>query len=248
MVDSDVMISNVVGDMQEVRVTLANPQFGDTLVVDSANLPTGVQVKSQSADEIILEAVSTSQTEATFDTALKTIGFTTSSADLTARVFNVGATNELGLEGNTATTSIYVVPDVDGDGVSDHLDLDSDNDGITDNIEAQTTDEYIAPSGVGGTVAFIDTNNDGLDDNYDAGIVAGGVHTGVGLTPVNTDAGLENGDDAADYQDTDADNDNIDDAAENGLGAAIRTGLSTPGTDADGDGLFDVFELSLIHI
>ena len=139
--------------------------------------------------------------------------------------------------------AIGVAPaDFDGDGIKDSLDIDSDNDGITDNIEAQTTDDYIAPSGVGGTAAFIDSNNDGLDDNFDAGIVAGGVHTGVGLTPVNTDAGLENGDDAADYQDTDADNDNIDDAVENGLGAAIQTGLSTSDTDADGDGLFDVFE------
>ena len=48
--------------------------------------------------------------------------------------------------------------DSDGDGIFDHLDIDSDNDGITDNVEAQTTADYIAPSGIGGTAAFVDTN------------------------------------------------------------------------------------------
>ena len=98
--------------------------------------------------------------------------------------------------------------DSDLDGIFDHLDIDSDNDGITDNVEAQTTADYIAPSGLGGTVAFVDTNRDGLDDNFDAGIIAGGDpltgHTGVGFTPVDTDS-----DGTADYRDTDSDNDGI---------------------------------------
>ena len=63
--------------------------------------------------------------------------------------------------------------DSDDDGIANRLDLDSDNDGITDNIEAQTTANYIAPSGAGGTEDFIDSNQDGLDDNYDAGVIAG---------------------------------------------------------------------------
>ena len=50
--------------------------------------------------------------------------------------------------------------DTDGDGLVDSLDIDSDNDGITDNVEAQTTRDYIAPSG-------IDSNNNGLDDIYE---------------------------------------------------------------------------------
>ena len=53
--------------------------------------------------------------------------------------------------------------DTDFDGIDDSLDIDSDNDGITDTVEAQTTAGYIAPSGIGGTAAFIDTNKDGLD-------------------------------------------------------------------------------------
>ena len=45
--------------------------------------------------------------------------------------------------------------DTDGDGIADYLDIDSDDDGIPDNVEAQTTADYVAPSG-------IDANNNGL--------------------------------------------------------------------------------------
>ena len=134
--------------------------------------------------------------------------------------------------------------DTDGDGIFNHHDLDSDSDGITDNVEAQATENYIAPSGQGGTTAFVDTNLDGLDDNFDAGVIAGGAHTGVGLTPVDTDSTLPSSDGVVDYLDTDSDNDGLDDAAEAGHGLSIQTGLSDATTDADGDGLFDVFEAS----
>ena len=144
----------------------------------------------------------------------------------------------------TFSANTVRVIDTDLDGVEDRLDIDSDNDGITDNVEAQLTANYIAPSGVGGTTAFIDTNQDGLDDNFDAGIIAGGAHTGVGLTPVDTDSTLPGSDGVVDYLDTDSDNDGLDDAAEAGHGLSIQTGLSDATTDADGDGLF----LSLIHI
>ena len=116
--------------------------------------------------------------------------------------------------------------DTDGDGIFNHHDLDSDSDGITDNVEAQATENYIAPSGQGGTTAFVDTNLDGLDDNFDAGVIAGGAHTGVGLTPVDTDSTLPSSDGVVDYLDTDSDNDGLDDAAEAGHGLSIQTGLS----------------------
>ena len=130
--------------------------------------------------------------------------------------------------------------DTDLDGIFNHLDLDSDNDGITDNVEAQATADYIAPSGLGGTAAFIDTNSDGLDDNYDEGVIAGGAHTGAGLTPVDTDNDSE-----ADYLDLDSENDGTEDAAERGTAGSTtaQTGvLSDATTDADGDGLLDEFE------
>jgi len=81
------------------------------------------------------------------------------------------------------------------DGILDKNDIDSDNDGITDNVEAQSTANYIAPSGQVADGTFVDANKDGLDDNYDStqssvtGTNAGGTftHTGTGLIPVNTD-------------------------------------------------------------
>ena len=100
----------------------------------------------------------------------------------------------------------YADRDSDLDGIADRLDIDSDNDGITDNVEAQTTQNYIAPSGIGGTAAFSDTNLDGLDDNFDAGLIAGGSPTGIGLTLVDTDSDSE-----VDYLDLDSDNDGTED-------------------------------------
>ncbi|KAG1647782.1 hypothetical protein GQR58_030335 [Nymphon striatum] len=52
------------------------------------------------------------------------------------------------------------ITDSDGDGIADYLDIDSDDDGVPDNVEAQTTADYIAPSGV-------DANANGLDDAYE---------------------------------------------------------------------------------
>ncbi|MBH03319.1 MAG: hypothetical protein CMP08_04230, partial [Xanthomonadales bacterium] len=112
--------------------------------------------------------------------------------------------------------------DTDGDGRPDYQDIDSDNDGITDNVEAHSTAGYVAPSGAGGTPAFIDANRDGLDDNYGPN----------GLTPADTD-----GDGRADYIDTDSDNDGRLDVSEAGH---ANTQLS--GIDSDYDGLDDTFD------
>ena len=129
-----------------------------------------------------------------------------------------------------------IAADTDGDGILNSLDLDADNDGITDNIEAQSTSGYIAPSGVG--AGTTDLNNDGLDDVYDPGAL--GAAGGIGLTPVNTD-----GVDTTDYVDLNSDNDALTDNQENGLGVAMVSGLSTALNDADGDGLFDVYETAI---
>ena len=90
--------------------------------------------------------------------------------------------------------------DTDGDGIPDYLDLDSDNDGIPDNVEAQSTSNYISPSG-------IDTDSDGLDDAYDSNV--SGVHVSMGLIPLDTD-----NDKYADFVDSDSDNDGYSDCEE----------------------------------
>ena len=135
--------------------------------------------------------------------------------------------------------------DSDGDGLLDQVDLDSDNDGITDNVEAQTTADYIAPSAIGASPEFIDTNNDGLDDRFDSGIIAGGTHTGMGLTPVNTDAGLVEGDLRPDFVDVDSDGDGLTDAVEAGHG--VSQAAIDASADTDGDGLRDVVEGAAVN-
>ena len=147
----------------------------------------------------------------------------------------------LGFSEASFTNAITTTPfgqDSDRDGIQDHLDIDSDNDGITDNIEAQSTAGFIAPSGIGADIT--DLNQDGLDDNFDSREVTVGDSAATQnealITPVDTDS-----DDTPDFLDTNSDNEGGNDTAEAGL-TGTATGLSDASTDADGDGLFDVFE------
>ena len=116
--------------------------------------------------------------------------------------------------------------DTDGDSYQDSLDIDADNDGLPDNIEAQSTTGYIAPSG-------IDIDKNGLDDIYES--TPG---SGEGLMPQDTD-----NDSISDYLDNDSDNDNVPDNLE-GHDAnhdSLQDVLPT-GTDSDEDGLDDGYE------
>lgn len=124
-----------------------------------------------------------------------------------------------------AETAVAI--DTDGDGIFDHFDLDSDNDGITDNVEAQSTDDYEAPTGN-------DADGDGLDDAYDSTLTTGAAGSN-GLDPEDTD-----GDGTDDYLDTDSDNDGLTDAEEAGHGVT-QAAIDASG-DADGDGIKDVVD------
>ncbi|NRA92276.1 MAG: hypothetical protein HRU26_06255, partial [Psychroserpens sp.] len=126
----------------------------------------------------------------------------------------------------------YVLASDVTDSLFNHNDLDSDNDGIPDNIEAQTTANYIAPSGAPNT-GFVDSNLDGLDDRYDDGQTGVGsnaegnyTHIGFGLLPVNTD-----GADQPDFFDDNSDNDAFSDADESGFTLSGVTGSN--GLDND---------------
>ncbi len=133
-------------------------------------------------------------------------------------VANVGSCVRIGIGG--------LAKDTDRDNIADHLDIDSDNDGITDNVEAQTTQDYIKPTGT-------DVDKDGLDDAYDKDTSNITATASKGLTPVDTD-----GDNTVDYLDSDSDDDGKLDIAERDDGA---TSVSDS-TDTDGDGLLDIFE------
>ncbi|MGB5666371.1 MAG: gliding motility-associated C-terminal domain-containing protein, partial [Maribacter sp.] len=114
--------------------------------------------------------------------------------------------------------------DSDGDGYADYLDIDSDDDGIPDNVEAQTTVDYLAPSGQ-------DTNGNGLDDIYEN-------NGNLGLFPIDTD-----GDSLPDYLDEDSDNDNVPDNIEgNDFNHDGIADAGLIGSDKDDDGLDDGFE------
>ncbi len=74
---------------------------------------------------------------------------------------------------------VDIIPfDMDGDGESDFVDLDSDNDGINDAYEVQDPNNYIPPLGQ-------DEDCDGLDDAYDGDF--GGIDIGGEFDDDNTD-------------------------------------------------------------
>jgi hypothetical protein len=107
------------------------------------------------------------------------------------------------------------IPDFDGDGIPNYLDLDSDNDGIPDLIEAGAPDT----NNNGMVDGFVDANGDGLADAY---------INGTALLKTGADI---NGDGKADsYPNRNLDND----AKPNPYDL-----------DSDGDGIVDVIEAGL---
>lgn len=110
----------------------------------------------------------------------------------------------------------YLLPDLDGDGLHDQVDLDSDNDGIHD----------VAENGLGG----FDGDQDGRIDDGNGLPVADAVGIPVQLSPLLTGKALPlpidfDGDGVRNQNDLDSDNDGLHDVTE------------TPGLDPDGDGL-----------
>ena len=125
-----------------------------------------------------------------------------------------------GPEGFTGELFASSICDTDGDGISNHLDLDSDNDGIYDLTESGALDE----SGVA------DSNNDGIIDNSTSNSGSNGLFNAIedndtvyaifSYTILDSDS-----DGTTDPYELDADNDSCYDAVEAGF------------TDTDDDGL-----------
>lgn len=115
------------------------------------------------------------------------------------------------------------IPDLDGDGKPNYKDIDADGDGIVDIIEAQSsTSSPAVPTGV-------DTDRDGIDDAFENNP----------LIIIDTDS-----DGTPDYLDTNSDNDALPDLIEGWDTDGDYTANTTPsGSDTDGDGLDDAFDL-----
>ncbi len=114
--------------------------------------------------------------------------------------------------------------DTDNDGTPDYLDTDSDGDGIPDSVEAG--DDLLA-------TPPIDTDNDGLPDFQDTDSdnddISDAIEAGADpLNPVDTD-----GDYTPDYRDSDSDNDDLPDVVE------IANGTDPLDPDTDGDTVSD---------
>ncbi|MEM6264780.1 MAG: FG-GAP-like repeat-containing protein [Bacteroidota bacterium] len=142
----------------------------------------------------------------------------------------------------TSGTSISLT-DTDGDGVMNHIDLDSDNDGISDVLEAGGTDA----NGDGIADNFTDSDADGLNDHHDPTdndptSSNDAIFTAASNAPLLLTNADTNGDGLADegYTSGDSDNDGILDMADldsdnDGIPDLIEVG----GVDSDGDGRVD---------
>ena len=129
--------------------------------------------------------------------------------------------------GSTIVNGVMASLDSDGDGIPNHLDLDSDNDGLTDVTESDGTD----------------ANNDGIaDGTVGTATLSNGIPSsaGNGTSPTNSD-----GDTINDYLDIDADNDGIPDniEAQTTNGYIAPSGVGTGITDNNNNGVDDNYEV-----
>lgn len=120
--------------------------------------------------------------------------------------------------------TIIPLKDMDGDGLFNHVDLDSDNDGIPDILEANG--DALDTDGDGILDGFADSDQDGMSEQIDPD------NDGAPLVSLDTDNdGLFN------QIDLDSDNDGMTDAREAGGADVNGDGFIDNFTDTDKDGL-----------
>ena len=167
-------------------------------------------------------------------------------------------------QGDTATVSLYMEADFDGDGIPDVADQDADGDGILNVDEVLLGQDWRTTDSDGDghpNYLDIDSDNDGIVDNIEAQVSGSGyihptgivnqsgpligvdfaydpAHGGTKLIPVDTDK-----DGIPDFLDTDSDNDGVPDYIEgNDANHDGHPDFVLTGKDSDGDGLDDAFD------
>ena len=162
--------------------------------------------------------------------------------------------------GITATVTINIVSDTDGDGIVDDFDPDADGDGILGPDEVISGMDWRTTDSDGDgypNYRDIDSDNDGIVDNVEAQSTQSYVNpsladrnrngiddvydlalSGAEIVPVDTDF-----DGIPDFLDADSDNDLVADYTEgHDLNADGKPDLISVGQDSDGDGLDDGFD------
>ena len=183
VVDADVLITNVIGDINDATITLSNPQTGDVLTVNNALLPAGISVEVLSPNKIRLTGVAN---EAAYQTALQQVMFYSSGSSATARSVSIALHNQLSSVPITATTTLnpLLAPTAD-------LNSDTTPATVTGNLVVNTnfSDYADAPFGwtEGGTGAG---TNAGLTGRYAFSSASTATLSMTGLTGLNTGPGL----------------------------------------------------------
>jgi len=149
-------------------------------------------------------------------------------------VYNLSAPGHIPANGTftldeNSQLSLYLAPDLDEDGISDHIDPDIDGDGYENPDDAFPYDE----------TEWWDTDLDGIGDNDDPDDDNDGVNDTDDAFPINkAEWNDTDGDGVGDNADDDDDGDGWPDSLELEAGADPRDNGSTP-PDLDGDGIWD---------
>ncbi|MEM9214573.1 MAG: cadherin-like domain-containing protein, partial [Cyanobacteria bacterium P01_F01_bin.150] len=272
-------------DIDSLTITLPDVADGDdeVLVIDGqsitlgsdqsvATTPSGFTITYTEATKtvVITESGDDGQVpDADFTSLLAGITYENQSLSRTEgdRTIQVVA-NDGTSDSPLVTTTLFVDPDADGDGIGNSVDIDDDNDGITD-VEEMNGDPALDTDGDGVIDSLdLDSDGDGILDVIEAGHGQEGQDadgdgrldgnpsafgpnglfnalddptdpTLANYTPLDTD-----GDGNDDFQDLDADNDGLNDVIE-ALGTDTDgDGIedNTTGPDADGDGVPDALD------
>ena len=107
---------------------------------------------------------------ADIQTLLQGITYQNNAATIAAgsRTISIKANDGIA-DSNIATSTINLVPDTDGDGIANDIDLDDDNDGIPDTVE-QSGNPLLDTDGDGIPNSLdLDSDNDGIADVIEAG-------------------------------------------------------------------------------